>query len=145
MKGKKFIYRICFITIISLALAGALFLSVVAHELIHKQDFEKYVTENGEMCFFTYPANATLKEIIFSSYNIGYYTYTFQENVTEDVKAKVKNYSEIKASLISLILPIILVICLIVEILKRVRNSDAEEFNEFFEDYMRKMLRETFK
>ena len=134
----KWIYRICFIVIILFSIVGAMFLYTVFHELSHKQDLEKYVTDEGEMCFFAYPVNATLKQIVFGNYAAGYYMYNYKSNITKEVKNNIDLYTEKKAIIVAIIIPVILMLCIIVEMLRRIRNADAEEFNEFFYKWLDK-------
>lgn len=71
----KWIYKLSFFIIVLFAFVGASFLSVVFHELSHKEDLIKHIKNNSKLCFLAFPGNLSLKEIIFGEYAIGYFNW----------------------------------------------------------------------
>jgi ABC-type antimicrobial peptide transport system permease subunit len=134
----KYVYGFCFFIIVIFAIVGALFLAIVAHELSHKADLEKQVENNTELCFFAFPGNASLKEIVFGNYAAGYFKYIYKENITKETGDKLEIYTEKKSIIISIIVVIILTICLMVEIARRIKYNEAEEFYDYFNKWIKK-------
>lgn len=134
----KWIYRFCFFIIFIFAFIGATFLSIVAHELSHRQDLEQHITKDGEMCFFAFPSNMSTKEILFGDYAVGYVLYNYNKNVTQETKDNIDWYTEKKATIVGIIILIIFAVCFLIEMFRRIKNSEAEEFYEFFNKWLTK-------
>lgn len=128
----KWVYRFCFFVIVLFAIIGALFISIVVHELSHKQDLQQYVDNGSELCFFAFPGNASLTEIVFGDYAAGYFAYHYSENVTQETKDNISSFTEKKALIVGIVLMTLVTICIMVELIRRIKNTEAEEFYHFF-------------
>lgn len=133
----KWIYRFCFFIILIFALIGATFVSIIIHELSHKQDLQSYVNNDSELCFFAFPGNATLKELVVGNYAAGYFAYHYNDNVTQNTKNNINSFTEAKALFMGIIIMVILTVCVMVEMIRRINNKEAEEFYTFFKRWKR--------
>lgn len=131
----KWFYRICFGIIVLFALIGAFFISVIFHELSHRSDLKNLIKDDSQLCFFSFPGNATVVQIITGDWARGYFLYRYKEDVTNQTKDNINFYTENKATFIEVLVLLLLIACVFVEGIRRIRYKQSEEFYKFFIDW----------
>ena len=86
------LYNISVFIILFFSLSGIFWSSILLHELIHKNDLDKFV-ETSDICILEYPES--IKEFFSFNYG-GHYEYTYSSNMSSQVE-KASKYTELRA------------------------------------------------